>query len=106
MATMVDARMVKAKQAWHVLQGKLISLGWRDRRIKIALFETYVKSVFLYGCSVWGLTKLAGKGRIGVNCTRELGTFHRSYLRSILNITPHRIPYYMYLLGSPPCRFI
>ena len=27
MATMVDARMVKAKQAWHVLQGKPISLG-------------------------------------------------------------------------------
>ena len=27
MATMVDARMVKAKQVWHVLQGKLVSLG-------------------------------------------------------------------------------
>ena len=26
-ATVVDARMVKAKQAWKVLQGKLISLG-------------------------------------------------------------------------------
>ena len=27
MTTMVDARMVKAKQVWQVLQGKLTSLG-------------------------------------------------------------------------------
>ena len=27
MATMMDARMVKAKQAWQVLQGKIFSLG-------------------------------------------------------------------------------
>ena len=87
MATMVDARMVKAKQAWHMLQGKLINLGWRDRRTRIALFEAYVRSVLLYDCSVWGVTKLDGKGSIGVDCTGELGTFYRSCLRSILNIS-------------------
>ena len=72
MATMVDSRMVKAKQAWHVLQGKLVSLGWRDRSTRISIFEAYVKSVLLYGCSVWGVTKLDRKGRIGVDCTGEL----------------------------------
>ena len=43
MATMVDIRMVKAKQAWQVLQGKLISLGWRDRITRIELVEAYVE---------------------------------------------------------------
>ena len=38
MATMVDAKMVKAKQVWQVLWGKLISLGWRIRNIRIELF--------------------------------------------------------------------
>ena len=37
MATMVDARIVKAKQAQKVLQGKLISLEWRDRSTRIAI---------------------------------------------------------------------
>ena len=83
---MVDARMVKAKQAWHVLQGKLVSLGWRYRSTRLAFFETYVRSVSLYGCSVWGVTKLDGKGRIGVDCTGELRTFYRSCLWSILNV--------------------
>ena len=87
MATMVDARMVKAKQVWHMLQGKLINLGWRDRSTRIVLFEAYVISVLLYGCSVWGVTKLDGKGRIGLDCTGELRAFYRSCLRSILNIS-------------------
>ena len=103
MATMVDARMVKAKQAWHVLQGKLISLGWRDRSTRIALFEAYVRSVLLYGCSVWGVTKLDGKGRIGVDCTGELGTFYRSCLRSILNVSHTTRNSILYVLaGKPP----
>ena len=37
-ATIINGRMVKAKQAWKVLQGKLISLGWRDRGIRIDIF--------------------------------------------------------------------
>ena len=61
MVTMVDARMVKAKQAWHVLQGKLISLGWSDKSTRIALFKAYVRSVLLYGCSLWGVTNWTGK---------------------------------------------
>ena len=43
MATMVDARMVKAKQVWQVLQGKLISLGWKDRNTRIVFFKHMVK---------------------------------------------------------------
>ena len=75
---MVDARMVKAKQAWHVFQGKLVSLVWRNREVlELHFFEAYVRIVLLYGCSVWGVTKLDGKGRISVDCTRDLGTFYR-----------------------------
>ena len=100
---MVDARMVKAKQAWHMLQAKLISLGWRDRSTKIILFEAYVRSVLLYGCSVWGVTKLDRKGRIGVDCTEELGTFYRSCLRSILNVSHTTRNSILYALaGKPP----
>ena len=70
---------------WYVLKGKLISLGWRDKSTRIALYESYVRSVLLYGFSVWGVTKLDRKGRIGVDYTVELKTFYRSCLRSILN---------------------
>ena len=84
---MVDARIMKANHAWHVLKGKLISLGWRNRSIRIAIFEAYVRSVLLYGCSIWGVTKLDGKGRIGVDCTGEIGVFYISCLRSILNVS-------------------
>ena len=103
MATMVDARMVKAKRAWHVLQDKLVSLEWRDRSTRIVLFEAYVRSVLLYGCSFWGVTKLDGKGRIGVDCTGELETFYRSCLRSILNVS-HTIwsSILNVLAGKPP----
>ena len=86
MAAMVDARMVKTKQAWQVLQGKLISHGWRERSNRIVLFEAYVRSVLLYGCSIWGVTKLDVRGRVGVDCTGELGTFYWLCLRSILNV--------------------
>ena len=103
MATMLDARIVRAKQAWHMLQDKLISLGWRDRSTRIALFEAYVRSVLLYGCSVWGVTKLDGKGRIGVDCTGELGTFYRLCLRSILNVIHTTQNSILYVLaGKPP----
>ena len=103
MAIMVDARMVKAKQAWQVLQGKLINLGWRDRNTRIALFESYVRSVLLYGCSVWGVTKLDGKSRIGVDCTGELGTFYRLCLRSLLNVSHTIQNSILYVLaGKPP----
>ena len=103
MATMVDARMVKAKQAWQVLQGKLINLGWRDKSTRISLFEAYVKSALLYSCSVWGVTKLDGRSRVGVDCTGKLGTFYWSCLRSILNVgytTRNSILYV--LAGKPP----
>ena len=94
--------MVKAKQVWHVLQGKLSSQRWRDRSIRIAFFETYVRSVLLYGCCVWGLTKLDGKGRIGVDYTGELGTFYRSCLRSILNVSHTTQNSILYLLAEKP----
>ena len=67
MATMVETWLVKAKQAWIVLYGKLISLRWRDKSTSLALFEAYVQSVILYGCSLWGVTKLDGRCRVGVD---------------------------------------
>ena len=54
----------------------MISPGWRDRSTKIAVFETYITSVLLYVCSVWGLTKLDGRGGVGVDCIGELGTLY------------------------------
>ena len=105
LAIMVDARIVKAKQAWHMLQGKLINLGWGDRSTKIAFFEAYVRSVLLYGCSVCGVTKLDWKDRIGVDCTGELGTFYRSCLRSILNVSHTTRNSILYVLaGKPPLQ--
>ena len=63
---------------WKVLQGKLINLGWRDGSTRIEIHEVYIRSILLYGCSIWRVTKLDSRGRVGVDCTGELGTFYRS----------------------------
>ena len=105
MATIVDARMVKAKQAQQVLQGKLINLGWQDKSTRILVFESYIISVLLFSCSIWGLTKLDGKGKIGVDCTRELGTLYRFCFRSILNVSHTTWNLILYVLaGKPPLQ--
>ena len=85
-----------------MLQGKLVSLGWRDRSTRIELLEAYVRSVLLYGCSVWGVTKLDGKGRVGVDCTGELGTLYRSCLRSIMNVSHTTWNSILYVLAGKP----
>ena len=46
MIIMVDARMVKARQAWQVLQGKLISLGWQNRITRIEFFENLLEMCY------------------------------------------------------------
>ena len=103
MASMVDAGIVKAKQAWQVLRGKLISLDWRDRGTRIALLEAYVRSIFLYSCIVWVMTKLDGRGSVGVDCTGEHRTFYRSCMRSILNVGHTTRNFILYVLaGTPP----
>ena len=66
MATMLDTRMIKAKQAWKVLQVKLISLGWIHTSTRIELFAVHFRSELLYICSVWGETKLDSRDIIGV----------------------------------------
>ena len=101
-AAIVDVRIVKAKQAWQVLQGKLISFGWRDRSTRISLFEEYVKSVLLHGCSVWGVTKLDGRGRVRVDCTGELGKFNQLCLRSILNVGHTTRNSILYMIAGKP----
>ena len=44
---------------------------------RIQLYESLVKSILLYNCSTWGLTKTSEK---------KLDSFHRRQLRKILNI--------------------
>ena len=80
----------------------MISLGRRDRITRIALFESYVISVLLYGCSVWGVTKLDSRDKVGVDCTGELGTFYRSCLRSILNVRHTIRNFILYVLAVKP----
>ena len=102
MAAMLDARMVKAKWVWQVLKGKLISLNMRDTSNRIEILEAYIRSVLLYGCSVWEVTKLDGRGRVGVDCTGELETFYRLCLRSILNVIHTTRNSILYILSRNP----
>ena len=102
---MVQTRITKAKAAWGGLQGKLNSLGWRDRSTKLALFEAYVRSVLLYGSAIWGTDKLDAKARIGVDCTGEMGTFYRSCLRSLLGVSYMTRNTILYVVaGKPPLQ--
>ena len=62
-----------------------------------------MRSVFLYGCSLRGVTKLDGRGRAGVDCTGKLAKFYRSCLRSILNVSHTTRSSVLYVLsGKPP----
>ncbi|XP_071834664.1 uncharacterized protein [Apostichopus japonicus] len=48
-----------------------------SRKIKLRIFETLLKSIFLYNCELWGTTK---------DLDRKIDTFQRRLLRNILNI--------------------
>ena len=65
-------------------------------------FKAYVRSVLLYGCNIWRVTKLDGRGRVRVDCKVELGTFYRSCLTSILNVGHTTRNSIAYLLTGKP----
>ena len=48
------------------------------------------------------MTKLDGRGRVGVDCTGELGTFYQSCLRSILNVVNTIRNSILYVLARKP----
>ena len=52
--------------------------------------------------SLQGVTKLDGRGRVGMDCIRELGTFCRLGLRSILNFSHKTRNYVLYILFGKP----
>ena len=71
----------RRKQLANAAIQKLNSVWFRKDRIKqhirIKLYRTIVKSVLLYNCETWGLTKLD---------EQRLNTYHRRQLRTVLNI--------------------
>ena len=83
---MLDACANAACKSWSMLLAKLWALQWRDRGTKLTLFESYLYSVMLFGSALWGVTKLDGKARIGVDCTGELCPFYKSCTRSLLRV--------------------
>ncbi len=52
--SMMEGRLREARKSWGKLIGSLVARGWQDRATRLALFDAYVRSVLLYGCSVWG----------------------------------------------------
>ena len=57
---------------------------WKTKlTTSIKLYETLVKSVLLYNCGAWGVSK---------NDQRKLNSFHRNQLRKVVGIQwPHKI---------------
>ena len=62
-------------------------LGWKDRGIKLAMFEAYVHAVFLFNSPLWGIHLLDPKGRVACNCTGESGAFYSSCTRALLGVS-------------------
>ena len=54
LSSMVAARLTAASRSWGTLMGIMVSRGWRDRAMRLLLFDTYVKTCLLYGAAVWG----------------------------------------------------
>ena len=84
---MIDAQLVDARKPWGVLAAKLTSLGWKDRGIKLAIFEAYVHAVLLYGSSLWGMRMLDPTVRVVCNYIGELGAFYRSCTQTLLGVS-------------------
>lgn len=68
----IKARITKARIAFTLLRKV-----WKDTKTKCRLFSSNVKSVLLYGCETWNLTK---------NPLNRLQTFVNACLRKILRI--------------------
>ena len=74
---LASVALIKTKRVWFN-KYKSISL-----KKKIKLYNLLVKSILLYNCSTWGLTK---------NDEKALNSFHRQQLRQVLGIKcPHKI---------------
>ena len=57
--------------------------GKTKQKTRIRLYETMVKSILLYNCGTWGLSK---------NDQNKLNSFHRKQLRRVVGIQwPHKI---------------
>ena len=64
--SMIRHRLLEARKAWGRLMGKLISRGWQDRATRLVLYDVFVRSVLLYGCTVWGTTFVRENGELVV----------------------------------------
>ena len=102
MDLITDVLIQKAKSAWAGLQSKLVTLGWRDKSTKIALFEAYVRSMLLFGSAIRGVKKLDMRGYIGEDATGEFGTFYGSCLYSILGVSHTTRNSILYILAGKP----
>ena len=54
--SMLRHHLCEGRKAWGRLMGKLVSRRWQDRATRLVLYDTFVRSVLLYGCSVWATT--------------------------------------------------
>jgi len=72
----VNARIQKARGSFSKLRSVWLSKTLR-KGTKIRIFNARVKSVLLYGCETWLVTK---------DIQRKLQTFVNRYLRYILRI--------------------
>ncbi|CAG9091595.1 unnamed protein product [Plutella xylostella] len=72
----IESRIKKAKAAFAQLKPVWVS-NVLTRRIKISLFDSIVKSVLLFGCETWRVTK---------GLTNKLQVFVNKSLRSILRV--------------------
>ena len=39
-------------------------MGWRDRQMRVVLFEVFVQSILMFGAPLWGVGLLDSHGRI------------------------------------------
>ena len=88
--SMLQHRVGEAHKAWGRLLGKLVSKGWQDRATRLVLFDAYVRSVLLYGSTVWENYFVQGDtGELVVGPSEELGIFYRRCLRTLLGVGSH-----------------
>ena len=54
LSVMTAKRVEAARKSQGVLTQHMVCAGWHDKWLRIILHNIYVRTVLLYGCTVWG----------------------------------------------------
>lgn len=66
---MTEQRLSAAIGAKHKINRRLVSKGWKCKRVRLVVYHVYTQSSLLFGSSLWGCRHLSRARGVGTNHT-------------------------------------